>query len=57
LVGTDIKIGLSTSILPPKSINNISSEEDLENVLQNIVANSEEINSVDVSQVNSKNNK
>jgi len=37
--------------------NNISSEEDLENVLQNIGGKSEESNSVDANQVNRKNNK
>lgn len=57
MFGSDIKIGLSTSILPPETINNISSEEDLENVLQNIGGKSEESNSADANQVNRKNNK
>jgi len=57
MFGSDIKIGLSTSILPPETINNISSEEDLENVLQNIGGKSEDSNSADANQVNRKNNK
>lgn len=57
MFGSDIKIRLSTSILPPETINNISSEEDLENVLQNIGGKCEESNSADANQVNRKNNK
>jgi len=57
MCGNDIKIGLSTSILPPEAINNISSEEDLEKVLQNIGRKSEESNSTDPNQVNIRNNK
>jgi len=47
------------SILPPEPINNniISSEENLENVLQNIGRKSEESNSTDPNQVNIRNNK
>lgn len=55
MFGSDIKIGLLTSILPPETINNISSEEDLENILQNIGGKSEESNSADANQVNRKN--
>ncbi|KAL4098669.1 hypothetical protein QTP88_023221 [Uroleucon formosanum] len=44
MFGSDIKIGLPTSILPPETINNISSEEDLENILQNIGGKGEESN-------------
>jgi len=54
MFGSDIKIGLSTSILPPETINNISSEKDLENVLQTIGEKSEESNSADANQVNRK---
>ncbi|XP_029342042.1 KRAB-A domain-containing protein 2-like [Acyrthosiphon pisum] len=50
MFGSDIKIGLSTYILPPETINNISSEEDLENVLQNIGGKSEESSSADANQ-------
>jgi len=51
------KIGLSTSILPPEAINNISSEGDLENVLKNIGRKIEESNSSDPNQVNIRNTK
>jgi len=54
MFGSDIKIGLLTSILPPETINNISSKEDLENVLQNIGGKGEESNSTDANQVNRK---
>lgn len=57
MFGNNIKIGLSTYILPPEAINNISSEEDLENVLQNIGRKSEKSNSTDPNQVNIRNNK
>jgi hypothetical protein len=53
----NIKIGLSASILSSEAINNISSEENLENVLQNIGRKSEESNSTDPNQVNIRNNK
>jgi len=53
MFGSDIKIGFSTSILLPETINNISSE----NVLQNIEGKSEESNSADANQINRKNNK
>jgi hypothetical protein len=57
MFSNDIKIGSLASILPPEAINNISSKEDLENVLQNIERKSKESNSTGPNQVNIRNNK
>lgn len=54
MFGYDVKIELSTSILLLKTIHNIS-EEDLENVMQNVGANREKRNSANAKQVNNKN--